>query len=303
VEEDLNQLLASLREATTSLERSTTAYVDGLKDRLNRRTQIDRLILHVRQNIFHYMQAIWSLEHKDARYLRLYNLEIQWPGPAGAVVQQAGAAVRTADWNPPNNDPGPGAYTRVDPPEFTETRFLHQVADLSRPLGFRGNLAIFPLHTPNALTTYMVQDFLDSHFGVSDPDPLGAAPTPTEALELAKCMWASNDLSDADRGEIADWLVRVFDGADASSHEIVTPTGELFIEALTGSHSLLEDFKLRHRAYDAELARTQALAAEIEALRRLMRLEMGDTADPDVDHVVNIDGSAAPVVPVGGDNE
>ena len=53
-------------------------------------------------------------------------------------------------------------------PELRETRRLHQVADLTKPLGYRGNLAVFPLREHNALSTYLAQDLLDSQFGLRD---------------------------------------------------------------------------------------------------------------------------------------
>ena len=50
----------------------------------------------------------------------------------------------------------------------------HEVADVDTLLGFKGNYAMFPLREGNAITDYMAQSFLDSYFGVLDPDPFGA---------------------------------------------------------------------------------------------------------------------------------
>ena len=324
---DLAKIESVVRENLTSLERATSAYVAGVRKRLDRRTQIDRLILHVKENIFHYMQAIWDREHPDQRYLRLYDMGIQWPGASGDAVLQPtvvrssrkvktgnGASAKTptvrgsAIFGRQQMTHLPDALQSAEQPEygylvfstpaFRETRKLHQVADLLKPLGYRGNFAIFPLREHNALSTHMAQDFLDSQFGVSDPDPLGAMPTASEAIALAECAWRHGDLDEAGKNEVAEWLMSALDAAHQVSQEVVVPTGELFIEALPGAHPLLEDFKLKHRAYDAERARADAATAHIETLRRAMRLEQGDASDPDVDRIVKIEGDAVTTVPV-----
>ncbi|GIH03819.1 hypothetical protein Rhe02_18860 [Rhizocola hellebori] len=307
---DLAQLDSAMRESLTVLERATEAYVAGVRKRLDRRTQIDRLILHVKENIFHYMQAIWDCEHPDQRYLRLYDMEIQWPGATGEAVLtdlddfvvRSDLRIRAAPAGLPdlmdNVVENPVAVL-FGTPELKEKRRLHQVADLTRPLGYRGNLAVFPLREHNALSTYLAQDLLDSEFGLRDPDPLGGMPTASEAIALARCaMHRAKD--EAARSRVTEWLMDALEAAHQVSQEVIVPTGELFIEGLPGSHPLLEDFKLRHRAYDAEKAKAEAISAHIESLRRGLRLQDGDLADPDVDRYIKVDGSVAPVLSIDG---
>ena len=103
-----------------------------------------------------------------------------------------------------------------------------------------------------------------------------------------------------DKKEIAEWLIAALDNAHDASQEIVVPTGEVFIEALPGSHPLLEDFKLKHRAADSARAAAEARAAEIETLRRAARLKASDLTDPDVDKRIEIHGDT-PEISIDGD--
>jgi len=184
----------------------------------------------------------------------------------------------------------------LDLPEFFEKRWLHEVADLGKVLGFHGNYGVFRLKDMNAFSAYLLQDFLDEHFGLSDPDDAGEAPTAEEAIEIAKCAWAKDGLSSEEKDEIGAWLVDALDAAEAVSQMVVVPTGEVFIEALPGAHPILEDFKLQHRQYDMQKAATEVTLAEVEILRRAARLQDGDASDPKVDKTVQIDGAAGSVI-------
>ena len=306
-EQDLARTEGAMREAVTALEQATRDYVAAMEQRINRRLQIDRLILHVKENILHYMQAIWRREHPDQRYLRLYDMEIQWPGPVSGRFHPGPVNVTAPIFpnlfNRLGRRPGAGlaGTLMVIPPTFREKRKLHQVANLQKPLGFRGNLAIFPLVEHNALSSFMAQEFLDSHYGLMDPDPLASMPTASEALDIAKCAWQHPEVGEDDKREIAEWLMDRLRAAHQASEEIVVPTGELFIEALPGTHPLLEDYKLQHRAYDAQRARAEAKASELDLLRRALRLESGDLEDPVVDKRIEVTGSAAANVTIDGD--
>lgn len=334
---------ATLRDSIGALERATDAYLGAVRQRLNRRTRIDQLIVHVKANILHYMQAIWRREVADQRYLRLYDIEIQWPGEGkveflqnplrkfqaeerdvrpiasnwDAASNSWGATSKSPkNWllhnkldklmTPPLRDAGdsldvaPSFDALLGTPVFAETRKLHQVADLDRILGFRGNYAAFRLKEPNALSLYMLQDFLDSYFGLRDPDPFGNIPTPEEALQLAECAWNRPGITEEDRAWVAQWLADALEMANEISDIVAVPTGELFIEMLPGTHPVLEDFKLRHRAADAAKAEAEAKAAEIETLRRAQRLRDGDTASPSVDRLIRVEG-ANPTISIDPD--
>ena len=67
---------------------------------------------------------------------------------------------------------------------------------------------------------------------------------------------------------------------------VIVPSKSLYIEALPGTHPLLEDFKLIHRAIDIKKAQAEARHAELENLRLAARLANGELGDPDIDKVV-----------------
>jgi hypothetical protein len=324
---DLSRAESALRAAMTALEVATDKYILAFRARLNRRVQVDRLILHVKSNILHYMQAIWSREHPDQRYMRLYDLDVQWPGDEAdvryvtsndiqavpAMNRPSGPKTSRPTKKPPGGPGGPAARTaatgsvdidrdqllpddavifQIQTPQFKESRKLHQIADIDNILAFKGNYAVFRLRESNALTAYLLQDFLDGEFGLVDPDPLGELPTADEAIQLAEQAWNEPDTTDEDKAEIADWLVRMLEAAHQVSQDIVVPTGQLFIEALPGAHPLLEDFKLKHRQMDLQKASAEARMSEVELVRRAARLLAGERDDPDIDKRIQVSGIA-----------
>jgi hypothetical protein len=313
---DRAQSEGGLRESISALERATEKYLGAVQSRLNRRTQIDQLILHIKINIIHYMQAIWRAENRDQRYFRLYDVNVPWPDEnlkmtsGSAVVQLENiskvpsarmAAPFTADRLEANSIVESRSQV-VEPPNISpdSKRQLHEIADLDTIIGFRGNYAVFRVTEPNNISSYLLQDFLDSYFGLIDPDPNGNVLTVEEALEVAKCAWTHSDTTDEDKKEISEWLLEALDAANQASQMVIVPTGELFIEALPGTHPVLEDFKLKHRAADAQKAGADAKMAEIEVLRRAQRILDGDLTDPDVDKSIRIDGGAIHNLSVDG---
>jgi len=96
-------------------------------------------------------------------------------------------------------------------------------------------------------------------------------------------------------------LVNYLSAPRQTSGEIIVPTGQLFIEALTGSHPLLEDFKLLHRVEDVRKVKAEVRHAELENLRLASRLT-GPQADPknvdlledpDIEKKIIIEGNAS----------
>lgn len=308
---DRAQSEGALREGIGALERATERYLDAVRARLNRRSRIDQLILHVKTNILHYMHAIWRAEHPDQRYFRLYDLKIPW-GDDELSFTDLSRQPPPRRGNPAGSIPGlllddTLFDTAVEHgsmrPDFgginvdtaVNRRPLHEVADLDRILGFRGNYAAFRLRESNLITLSLLQDFLHTELGLIDPDADGNLPTSEEALEWAACAWEMAAGDPEKERMISERLVAALDAAVRVSQEVTIPTGELFIEALPGTHPVLEDFKLRHRAADAEKAALDARILEVELLRRAKRLVDGDTTDPDVDRVIQVQGSGANV--------
>lgn len=300
---DLQTTEAKYQNAIHALEKATSNYVDAIKRRQQMRTRIDQLRIHVKENILYYMQAIWAHEPSDQRYFRLYNQKVIWPEANGlpqmreVVIPPDPEAVARAEALKEHFDSIPFINVEVKMPEpkIVEEypkRPLHEVADLDNLLGFKGNYAIFPLRENNAVTNYMSQEFLDSYFGVIDPDGSGNMPTESEALEIAKCMWKRAGNDEGKRREIVVWLTKILQNQIFVSDEIVVPSGELFIEALPGSHPLLEDFKLQHRAVDLEKSSQDLVHSRIQSIRHVKRLMENELSDPNIDKNIQINGTA-----------
>ncbi len=71
---------------------------------------------------------------------------------------------------------------------------------------------------------------------------------------------------------------------------VIVPSNSLYIEALPGTHPLLEDFKLIHRAVDVKKAQAEARHAELENLRLAARLANAELGDPDVEKKIVVEG-------------
>jgi hypothetical protein len=84
--------------------------------------------------------------------------------------------------------------------------------------------------------------------------------------------------------------------ARRSTDEIIVPTGQLFIEALPGTHPLLEDFKLLHRVEDVRKVRAEVRHAELENLRLAGRVLEDKLEDPYNGRRVLIEGNAGVAV-------
>ncbi|HTS06856.1 MAG TPA: hypothetical protein VMP68_14855, partial [Candidatus Eisenbacteria bacterium] len=87
-DKERSRLLTQLQLAVTALQGAIDKLSAAVKDHYNQLAQIDRLRLHVRENILYYMQAIWDHEPTDQRYFRLYNIDVPM-----ITAQTVGAAV------------------------------------------------------------------------------------------------------------------------------------------------------------------------------------------------------------------
>jgi hypothetical protein len=173
---------------------------------------------------------------------------------------------------------------------------LVDVADLDNPLGYKGNYIIFPLRDECYFTWYMVTQFVDNYLGVLDPD--GSDDFDAERFDQAWTA-AVNDrpLQEALRKRLIDYITAV----RRSTDEIIIPTGQLFIEALPGSHPLLEDFKLLHRLEDVRKVKAEVRRAELENLRLAARVVAGQDKtelleDPDIEKKVIVGKDSQVVV-------
>jgi hypothetical protein len=68
--------LTALKTELTALQVAIDKYTKAATEHFDMLADIDRLRVHVKDNIIYYMQAIWTYEPADQRYFRLYNLEV-----------------------------------------------------------------------------------------------------------------------------------------------------------------------------------------------------------------------------------
>src|SRR5262249_15804305 len=143
--------------------------------------EIDRLRLHVKDNIMHYMQAIWSHEPPDQRYFRLYDLDVpvfEHNTMVEATSVAAHPELQTAPRDVLNSADTSTTTHNIKLPKATlsnDTKKLHQIADIDNLIGFKGNYMIFPLTDfDNYMAWYLIHNFIHFEDGVpflSDPDP------------------------------------------------------------------------------------------------------------------------------------
>jgi hypothetical protein len=296
VEQAVADAQNKLKQATSSFEQATKEYAAAIQNQHARHVAIDQLRVHVKQNILYYMQAIWDHEPPDQRFFRLYNKRMICPEP------QPGCNPIIIDEDIPPRGDGGGKSLSIGisgcPPGTIGGRKhdLIEVADLDNPLGYKGNYIIFPLKDECYLTTYMLTTFVDNYLGVRDPD--GSDDFDAEDFDR-RWKAAANDQQERDK--LRKELIKYITAVRRSTDEIIIPTGQLFIEALPGSHPLLEDFKLLHRFEDVRKVKAEVRHAELENLRLASRLSAGQTKtalleDPDIEKKIVVEGNASVVV-------
>lgn len=286
-----------LKQASDAFERATFKYTDAIEKQFSRTVAINQIRIHVKQNILYYMQAIWSHEPSDQRFFRLYNKRVANPSPSeNCQVRATGTKA------------GKGFKLKINMhecvPSISDTLVdLVEIADIDNPLGFKGNYILFPLKAECYLATYLLQSFLDSTYGLKDPDPFSDWKEMGSIDAVAKSV--SAQLQAMQEGS-DDWnalMARFSDYVNETQglvDEIVIPTGQLFIEALPGSHPVLEDFKLLHRAEDVRKVKAEVRHAELENLRLASRLAFGQAdktllEDPDIEKKILVSGDATVV--------
>jgi hypothetical protein len=176
-------------------------------------------------------------------------------------------------------------------PTVTPT-MLAQVADLDTLIGYKGNYSIFPLLDNHYITTHMMQDYLDvsDELHVRDPDPAGDMSV-AELEKLAACLYRSNPAEFAKhREDLKQHLMQRLTSSFGDDDLVIVPTHSLYIEAIVGTHPLLEDFKLIHRALDVKKAQAEVRHAELENVRLAARALRGNDEDPDIERKVVVEG-------------
>ena len=284
----VNQLVSDLKTETTAMQVAIDKYTAAATRHFGMLAEIDRLRIHVKDNIIHYMQAIWTYEPSDQRYFRLYNLEVPVFGHNTTVPAAPSAeAIDYTDLLREN-------HLRVAfplPTLLAETAKLHQVADLENLIGFKGNYMIFPMTNFNYMNWFMMQDYIniDDTTGVTARDPDVYGDLTLDDIDVLRNAMAG--IRAKNPGSFAknqkffeEIMLRLL--SNKTPEMVIVPSNSLYIEALPGTHPLLEDFKLIHRAIDVKKAQAEARKAELENLRLGARLATDERGDPDIERMV-----------------
>jgi hypothetical protein len=287
----------ALCQEVNTLHTLTDNYNKMLQARLDNETKVDRLLVHIRNNIFYYMQAIWNLEPPDQRYLRLHKVRVpvlELESRSYAVAVEPSKDI-FAEFREPGTEKHKaflhGTLKQNATGNF-DTKSLVELADLDTVLGFKGNYIIFPMKEHNALTEFMAAPYIDSAFGAMDPDELSNV----NLDEYSKYVCCLHDtLTPAKfaemKEELREWLAKLLATPLRNGDEIVVPTGSLFIEALVDQKPILEDFKLKHREVDVFKVLEEVRRAGLENLRFAARLLNEEREDPDIEKKIVVTGN------------
>lgn len=304
-EQALSDAQEKLKDATSAFESATKAYATALQNQFSRHVAIDQLRVHVKQNILFYMQAIWDHEPPDQRFFRLYNKLVVCPKPGqncSPSYTYQGTSARTSAYT---TEQSVAVDINACPPVVTDPVQLVDIADLDNPLGYKGNYIIFPIKGDCYLTDFMLSEFVDDYLGLRDPD--GSDNFDAEGFDAEWRDAAAMDdpvARQARQNDLKADLVKYITAVRRSTDEIIVPTGQLFIEALPGSHPLLEDFKLLHRLEDVRKVKAEVRHAELENLRLASRLvggqdKVGLLEDPDIEKKIVVENGVGVVVDGG----
>jgi hypothetical protein len=295
----VTELRSDMKTELTALQAAIDKFTTASTRHFGMLAEIGRLRLHVRDNIIHYMQAIWTYEPTDQRYFRLYNLDVPVFHHNTKVTAKEVKASNSHQNNLSNllarMSAGDDIYevTFEKPSLSDEPKKLHQVADIDNLIGFKGNYMIFPIvDFDNYMLWYLMQSYIafDPAAGVvvSDPDPY--ADLTVADLEAAMQQVHSKDAASFTNHEDEFKAIMIHLLSNEEPRMVVVPSESLFIEALPGTHPLLEDFKLIHRAIDVKKAQAEVRRAELENLRLAARLAVGTFDDPDIEKKIVVEG-------------
>jgi hypothetical protein len=303
VEQATEELTSQQRAAKRESREAGQMYTEALRQLAQKDTSIKQLQLHVRQNIFHYLHAVWETKHPDELYFQLVEQD----------VPHLGGATTTCDFVPvPDPMPvipgvtrtGEAFEVRCSPPDLPDLSApgaldalkvpLGEIAHVDQLLGFKGNYAIFPLKDCSHLTDYMMQEFVDDFLGVRDP-AMDLGVNSAELIDYARAAIASEELSAPEVRTLTSIVADAVSSPYYNIDEIVLPTGQIYMEALKGEQALLEDFKLAHRGMDVLKVQEEIRRERLDNLRRAARLvsDSPDLSDPEVDKVIHVDGKAS----------
>ncbi|HEX6997428.1 MAG TPA: hypothetical protein VF322_04745 [Gammaproteobacteria bacterium] len=323
---EAEEMASRLANALATLQAMQSAYTERLAQHLRQLAQVERLIAHIVQNIMPYMQAIWAYEPNDQRFLRLRNVPVPVFEkdkslrrylilPARSAVFRDRPPVVLGDYEVLTDV---AVAPPASPQQEIKTKPLSEVADINRPLGCIGNYLILPMFESNPITEFMMDPYVtvaEGEYGASDPDPLGNM-TLEEFGEYVCCLKryfgeraeaageggeAPPDPFDELKPYLRATLKKLLQLSLRDDEEVIVPTGSLYIEALPGAHSVMEQFKHLHRQIDVKIAQSRLRQLEIDNIRQAQRILDDMLEDPNIEakYVFEGDGSATVVPPAG----
>lgn len=299
--EQAKNLSMSLQSESRNLQEIVRDYNKAMEEHLDSQLATKRLITHVKENILYYMQAIWSMEPPDQRFMRLHKVKV----PSFEVTRTCIVADTPAkdlfgefrtDGKKKHDAWLHGTIKKTNGQPDVQYKALVEVAELDTVLGFKGNYIMFPLKEHNGLTNLMAAPYVDEAFGAMDPDQVSNI-TLEEFSKYVCCLHNANEAEfNRLKPVLHDWLGQLLSDPLRNGDEVIVPTDSLFIEMLPSDKSLLEDFKLKHRQMDVMKVRADVRQAELENVRRAARLLEEDYTDPDIDKNIVVSGNASVVV-------
>lgn len=292
--EKAQKMALNLQREVNALQSITADYTKVMREHLDKKTMVERLLLHIKNNIIYYMQAIWSMEPPDQRYMRLLNVK----------VPQFEIDTLTCDiQQQPEND----LFKYFRKPDETlhkawlqptikkgEDKALVEIADLDNFLGFKGNYMVFCMKQHNALTSLMAMPYIDASFGAMDPDQLSNISLEDYARYVC-CLREELGEEEFNKPELIatlkNWLKLLLEDPLRNGDEIIVPTNSLYIEMLLSANSLLEDFKLQHREWDVYKVQEEVQMQALENLRIAKRILEDKLEDPKIDKKIVVEGN------------
>lgn len=294
--------------ARKGIAEAMAAYSAAVLHKARKDTSIRELKLHFRQNILHYVHEILGYKHQDQQVFELNDLEVPFLESATQRCHLRRATeAETGSGLPGLMRDGQLYIATCDAPEAPPvdgplpTRRLGTIADLNRPLGYKGNYILYPLKGCSYLTDFMSQDFVDDYFGLRDPSTdLGY--TGEDLLAYAQAVLNDNEasLTEAEHNALIRAVTQHLINPANGSETVILPTGQLYMEALKGEQTLLEDFKLAHRGLDMLKVQEEVRAERLENLRRAARIvgDIPNLDDPDIEKTIVVHGPGEVRVPV-----
>lgn len=287
--EQVKALTMALQREISAYTEATEKYVRAQKEQAEWDLKILDLLVHVKDNIIHYMQAVWAHEHPDQRFLRLHQVNAPSfvPTDDGGSYSFVGVGSTIPTFTPDGQQIDLVEVEFDYAPKFEvefDTKSLSEIADLDRLLGFKGNYLIFALKESNPLTDFLLAPYLDAGLRLMDPHDPGNVSREDFARYVC---YLRETLSDQEFEDVRPSLLARFKALLLSSigngDELIVPTGSAYIEALPGANPLLEDFKLAHRALDVVSAQEEARHGSLDSLRRAARILGAELEDPDIE--------------------